>query len=362
MLMKIKRESTEVENMYLPEFKTFKKKRSIEKGRLSIFIIGGFLLLFLGLLTFEFRYLSFEDNASENSSQQSSQDTYKSKRDKDSSKKFSILKFFKKENNQQKIKTEDKSDDSVNKSDDSVNKSDDSVNKSDDSVNKSVDSADQSVAVIKSFKAKIISLFSKKEEREDKNKFNQSEDENKFNQSEDENEFNQSEDENEFNQSDELVDKSDNSAKKKLKNRVTGFSSKKDSAQKSDTNLESAELIETSQDKFFDKNLYKYSLQIMAVEEEYKKRALKITKRLVQEGYQAYTYKTPVRVVSKIYPNGKYFYRIRVGFFQTRDEAKKIGDKIFQTNSSFPNDYYVIKAKSGEYDGKVITYGFQKNQ
>ena len=104
MLMKIKRESTEVENMYLPEFKTFKKKRSIEKGRLSIFIIGGFLLLFLGLLTFEFRYLSFEDNASENSSQQSSQDTYKSKRDKDSSKKFSILKFFKKENNQQKIK------------------------------------------------------------------------------------------------------------------------------------------------------------------------------------------------------------------------------------------------------------------
>ena len=64
MLMKIKRESTEVENMYLPEFKTFKKKRSIEKGRLSIFIIGGFLLLFLGLLTFEFRYLSFEDNAS----------------------------------------------------------------------------------------------------------------------------------------------------------------------------------------------------------------------------------------------------------------------------------------------------------
>ena len=204
-------------------------------------------------------------------------------------------------------------------------------------------------------------MFSKKEEREDKNKFNQSEDENKF-QSEDENKFNQSEDENEFNQSDELVDKSDNSAKKKLKNRVTGFSSKKDSAQKSDTNLESAELIETSQDKFFDKNLYKYSLQIMAVEEEYKKRALKITKRLVQEGYQAYTYKTPVRVVSKIYPNGKYFYRIRVGFFQTRDEAKKIGDKIFQTNSSFPNDYYVIKAKSGEYDGKVITYGFQKNQ
>ena len=186
----------------------------------------------MGLLTFEFRYLSFEDNASENSSQQSSQDTYKSKRDKDSSKKFSILKFFKKENNQQKIKTEDKSDDSVNKSDDSVNKSDDSVNKS-------VDSADQSVAVIKSFKAKIISLFSKKEEREDKNKFNQSEDENKFNQSEDENEFNQSEDENEFNQSDELVDKSDNPAKKKLKNRVTGFSSKKDSAQKSDTNLES---------------------------------------------------------------------------------------------------------------------------
>ena len=87
-----------------PSIKTFKKKRSIEKGRLSIFIIGGFLLLFL-LLTFEFRYLSFEDNASENSSQQSSQDSYKSKRDKDSSKKFSILKFFKKENNQQKIKT-----------------------------------------------------------------------------------------------------------------------------------------------------------------------------------------------------------------------------------------------------------------
>ena len=56
MLMKIKR-STEVENMYLPEFKTFKKKRSIEKGRLSIFIIGWFFTPFLflkGLLTFEY--------------------------------------------------------------------------------------------------------------------------------------------------------------------------------------------------------------------------------------------------------------------------------------------------------------------
>ena len=37
-----------------------------------------------------------------------------------------------------------------------------------------------------------------------------------------------------FNQSDELVDKSDNSAKKKLKNRVTGFSSKKDAPVKFD--------------------------------------------------------------------------------------------------------------------------------
>ena len=58
MLMKIKRESTEVENMYLPEFKTFKKKRSIEKGRLSYFYYFGgipnFRTPFLGILTSTF--------------------------------------------------------------------------------------------------------------------------------------------------------------------------------------------------------------------------------------------------------------------------------------------------------------------
>ena len=53
----------------------------------------------------------------------------------------------------------------------------------------------------------------------------------------------------------------------------------------------------------------------MAIEEESKTLALEITKKLVQEGYKAYTYKTPVKIISKSYPNGKYFYRIRIGFF-----------------------------------------------
>ena len=227
-------------------------------------------MLFLGLLTFEFRYLVFDNNAPSEQSQSNYKDSYQSK-----DKKFSILKFFKKENDE-----------------------------------------------------KIASKPIKPE-------------------------------------SAKPTDKLDNSAIKSIKDKFTTLFSRKktpDIALESpDIALESTELVETSQTPLFDKNKHKYSLQIMAIEEESKTLALKITKKLVQEGYQAYTYKTPVKIVSNSYPNGKYFYRIRIGFFQTRGEAKRIGDKIFQTNNSFPQDYYVVKAKNGEYDGNTITYGFQKN-
>ena len=57
--MEIKRESMDSPNIHYPPYLSFKKKRyRIEKGRLSIFITCGFLLLFLGLLTFEFRYVT----------------------------------------------------------------------------------------------------------------------------------------------------------------------------------------------------------------------------------------------------------------------------------------------------------------
>ena len=278
--MEIKREATEDKHARIPDLYSFKKKRRIEKGKLSIFIIGGFLLLFLGLLTFEFRYLSFDENTSLDKSQQSdqtvhqsNQDTYQSKQNKDNTKKSNALKLFKKENSKNK--------------------------KNLSTLEKSTDNSDN---FIKSF-------FSKK---------------------------------------------------------FVSFFSKKNATQKLEIDPESTKLVEKSQSEFFNskivnKEQHKYSLQIMAVEEEYKTKALKITKHLVKEGYQAYTYKTPMKIISDTYPNGKYFYRVRVGFFQTREEAKKTGDKIFHTNSSFPNDYYVIKAKSGEYDGKIITYGFQKN-
>ena len=238
--MEIKRESMDSPNIHYPPYLSFKKKRyRIEKGRLSIFITCGFLLLFLGLLTFEFRYLVLDNNATSKQSQSNHKDKYQNK-----DKQFSILKFFKEENSK-----------------------------------------------------KITSEPPKS------------------------------------------AYKLDNSAIENLKNKfITFFSRKKE------TNilLKPTELVDSSQTPFFDKNKHKYSLQIMAIEEEAKTKALEITKKLVQEGYKAYTYKTPVKIISQSYPNGKYFYRIRIGFFQTRDEAKRIGDKIFQTNTSFPQDYLCL--------------------
>ncbi len=294
--MEIKREAMNDIDTHPPTgYPSKKKKYKIEKGRLSVFIIGGFLLLFLGLLTFEFRYLAFDDNTFLGGSQKSNQDTYQS--NKDNTKKFSILGFFKKEDSEDKKTTSE--------------------------LNKPTDKADSFIK--KLFGDRFISFFSKKNDEQELEIAPESP---------------------------ELLEIAP------------------ESPELLETAPESPELVEKSQSEFFDdtvvgetvnKGQYKYSLQIMAIEEEYKSKALNITKKLVKEGYQAYTYKTPVKIVSDTYPNGKYFYRIRVGFFQTKNEAKRIGDKIFQTNASFPQNYYATEAESGEYDGEIITYGFQKN-
>ena len=99
--MEIKRTSVDIFNDPPQEFKPFKKKKygRFERGRLSIFIIGGFLLLFLGLLTFEFRHIAFDSNASFEVSQPNSEKTYKNTKD------SGILKFFKKKEKEEEDKT-----------------------------------------------------------------------------------------------------------------------------------------------------------------------------------------------------------------------------------------------------------------
>ena len=320
--MEIKRTSVDIFNDPPQEFKPFKKKKygRFERGRLSIFIIGGFLLLFLGLLTFEFRHIAFDSNASFEVSQPNSEKTYKNTKD------SGILKFFKKKEKEEEDKTVVKPTEHEIKWFDSVKNF---------------------------FKNVYINFFSKDTEEE---KLSKDTEEEKLSKDTEEEKLSKDTEEEEktVDQLSEPENKQDDFKKKKFKDKVVSIFSQKE---KQKTRI----APESTQTPLFDKNKHKYSLQIMAIEEESKTLALEITKKLVQEGYKAYTYKTPVKIISKSYPNGKYFYRIRIGFFQTRGEAKRIGAKIFQKNTSFPQDYYVVKAKNGEYDGEIITYGFQKN-
>ncbi|MGK5093480.1 SPOR domain-containing protein [Deltaproteobacteria bacterium TL4] len=95
----------------------------------------------------------------------------------------------------------------------------------------------------------------------------------------------------------------------------------------------------------------KYSVQMASIEEDRFSVAVGLTQKLIHDGYYAYLIKTETQYQKK------YWYRVRVGFFKTTDEAQTIGQEIYyryKDETDFPQNYWAVLPSSQELSKELI--------
>lgn len=95
----------------------------------------------------------------------------------------------------------------------------------------------------------------------------------------------------------------------------------------------------------------KYAIQMASLEEENFLKAVDILRMLINDGYYAYIYKTEKKY------KGKYWYRIRVGFFKTAEEAQSLGQEIYfryRDQKIFPDNFWAVMPTSRELSKELI--------
>ena len=106
----------------------------------------------------------------------------------------------------------------------------------------------------------------------------------------------------------------------------------------------------------------KLAIQLMAFSEAKKKAAYDLTEKLNKDGYFAYVYLSVNKKASKGSSKSYNFYRVRIGFFETKGEGLEIAEEIakrYQNEGWDFNDYFVTKPTYEELDGKLFNYGIQ---
>jgi hypothetical protein len=109
----------------------------------------------------------------------------------------------------------------------------------------------------------------------------------------------------------------------------------------------------------------RYALQLLSMNVNQLELAVDIVKFLIKDGYYAYLYRTREKIRSQSTGNLQYFYRIRVGFYETSNEAKKIGATIVERYAGkklFSHDYWTVLPSYSELNGELIDFGIQRNK
>ncbi len=92
---------------------------------------------------------------------------------------------------------------------------------------------------------------------------------------------------------------------------------------------------------------------------------MSIVKFLITDGYHAYLYRTRDRIKPPSSKKAQYFYRIRIGFYETEQEALDVGEEIvyrYEDKHIFPMDYWAVLPSYGELNGELIDFGIQRNK
>jgi hypothetical protein len=100
----------------------------------------------------------------------------------------------------------------------------------------------------------------------------------------------------------------------------------------------------------------KLALQLLSAPERNLSRAMDIVKMLLRDGYYAYLYLIDV--------NGVNYYRVRVGFYETPEQAKAAGQEIharYAEKKVFPENYIVFLPSFREMRGERLDFGVQRS-
>ena len=95
----------------------------------------------------------------------------------------------------------------------------------------------------------------------------------------------------------------------------------------------------------------KYSIQLISIEHARFPLAVSLLSRLLNDGYYAYLHRTDAEF------EGKYWYRVRVGFFKNLEDARTIGKKIsekYQAEDYFSTKFWPVQPGPQELSRPVI--------
>jgi len=107
----------------------------------------------------------------------------------------------------------------------------------------------------------------------------------------------------------------------------------------------------------------RYAVQLMSLNTDQLDKAVDIVKSLIKGGYHAYLYRTRDKIKPPNSQNAQYFYRIRVGFFETEREALDVGGEIVgRYKRVFPPNYWAVLPSYSELNGELIDFGIQRNK
>ena len=109
----------------------------------------------------------------------------------------------------------------------------------------------------------------------------------------------------------------------------------------------------------------RYAVQLMSLNLNQLEKAVDIVKLLIKDGYHAYLYRTREKIKVPNSSKTQYFYRIRVGFYETEKEALDVGEEIIHQHENkkiFPPDYWAVLPSYSELNGELIDFGIQRNK
>jgi hypothetical protein len=99
----------------------------------------------------------------------------------------------------------------------------------------------------------------------------------------------------------------------------------------------------------------KFAIQLMTVPEKQMAKALDVVKSLLADGYYGYLY--------RIEDQGKVAFRVRVGFFETEQNAREIaGNILAKYQGRLPQQYWVMIPSDRELRGELLEFGAQRSK
>ncbi|NQU64756.1 MAG: SPOR domain-containing protein [SAR324 cluster bacterium] len=125
--------------------------------------------------------------------------------------------------------------------------------------------------------------------------------------------------------------------------------------------------VETSKSNTsFDRTRKKrYAVQLMSLNTDQLDKGVDIVKFLIKDGFHAYLYRTREKIKRPNLRVAQFFYRIRVGFFETEREALASGEDIveqYKGKNIFSSDYWAVLPSYSELNGELIDFGIQRNK